>query len=121
MSLRGRSYNAWFTSEIPLPYGPWKFNGLPGLILELTDDTNSLMAIATNIKIGSMSKWNFKAFKETNLQENAISIEEFTRTIESKNQAVLDKINSRLPKGIKPYKMASNCKDCGEALEMFNE
>ena len=34
---RGRCYEAWFASEIPMSEGPWKFCGLPGLIIRLND------------------------------------------------------------------------------------
>ena len=34
---RGRDYVAWFAPDIPIKRGPWRFNGLPGLILKLYD------------------------------------------------------------------------------------
>lgn len=34
----GRHWVAWFTSEIPINNGPYKFQGLPGLIVSIADD-----------------------------------------------------------------------------------
>lgn len=36
--FRGRTYTVFFTVDIPLGMGPWKFNGLPGLILYAYDE-----------------------------------------------------------------------------------
>jgi len=33
-SFRGNNWEVWYAPSIPYPYGPWKLNGLPGLILE---------------------------------------------------------------------------------------
>lgn len=37
----GRTWTAWFTPEIPIQEGPYKFHGLPGLIVAVEDATGS--------------------------------------------------------------------------------
>ena len=49
-SFRGRNYKVYYTEEIPLNYGPWKFYGLPGLILKVTEEKGMFDWIATNIR-----------------------------------------------------------------------
>ena len=36
-NFRGRHWTAWFSSDMPMSDGPWKFGGLPGLIMEVYD------------------------------------------------------------------------------------
>lgn len=37
----GRKWTAWFAKSVPFNSGPYKFYGLPGLIVELKDDRNN--------------------------------------------------------------------------------
>lgn len=36
--VNGRSWTAWFTTEIPLQEGPYVFYGLPGMVVSASDD-----------------------------------------------------------------------------------
>ncbi len=39
-SFSGRDYEAWYAPAIAFDNGPWKFGGLPGLILKINDSKN---------------------------------------------------------------------------------
>lgn len=39
VNYKGREWTAWYSTEIPFPYGPYKFSGLPGLIVKIIDKT----------------------------------------------------------------------------------
>ena len=49
--FRGREYIAWFTPEIPLSDGPYKFWGLPGLILEIQDLNNEVFYVMESLEV----------------------------------------------------------------------
>lgn len=46
----GRSWIAWFSPEIPYNDGPYKFNGLPGLIVKIYDTQNHYVFELTSIE-----------------------------------------------------------------------
>lgn len=39
----GREWKVYYTDRIPLPYGPWKLGGTPGLILKAMDTGNNFV------------------------------------------------------------------------------
>lgn len=48
-TFRGRKWIAYYTFDIPHSYGPWKFSGLPGLILKVVDDEENFTWEAVGI------------------------------------------------------------------------
>lgn len=51
---------AWFTPVIPVPAGPGKFNGLPGLILEVNVDNGQHKILAEEIELGEIPEMHIE-------------------------------------------------------------
>ena len=50
VNFAGRTWTAWFATDIPIQDGPYKFHGLPGLIVKLEDKTQSHSFVLKEIK-----------------------------------------------------------------------
>lgn len=48
--FHGRRWKVWFAPEIPVQNGPWKFDGLPGLILEAETEDGQYRFVATGLQ-----------------------------------------------------------------------
>ena len=63
--FRGRDWSVWYAPDIPVGQGPWKFSGLPGLILQA--DCKEYMHIeACGLKTKNLSPvkfYNFNNYK----------------------------------------------------------
>lgn len=58
---KGRKWTAYFTKEIPINDGPYKFSGLPGLIVKIFSEDNSHQFSLIQVK--KMQNSKFQKFK----------------------------------------------------------
>jgi GLPGLI family protein len=55
VQFRGRKFTAWYAPKIAVPFGPFKFKGLPGLIINMESTYN-----------GSTLYWNLTSLRYDN-------------------------------------------------------
>lgn len=71
----GRVWTAWFTPDVTIQDGPYKFNGLPGIIIKLEDKTKSHSFVLKEVKkLGSDQEW--VSDSEKKVFGNIISIDQ---------------------------------------------
>lgn len=90
----GREWEAWYTTEIPLNSGPYKFKGLPGLIMRVADKNE--LFIYEYAASRHRKKTDLKKFFFVYGSENLIKIEKdlYLKTRKLyKNLSSLDQLN----------------------------
>lgn len=83
--FKEKYYTAWYTNDIPISDGPWKFNGLPGLILQIESKDGTFVMTAEKITIniknsGIKEKIQFK--KEYTWEEYVERMKKLLRKME---------------------------------------
>ena len=89
--FRGRTYEATFSNEIAPYGGPWKFDGLPGLIMSIKSLDNYFVIEPRKIIKDSKSANQIKNIYEN---ENIVSWNLFKKTYEEKLKEQLKKLKS---------------------------
>ncbi len=97
--FRGSKVTAYYASNLPFSFGPYKFSGLPGVILEVTEDENSVNSWKADLIESHVSK-KIELIAPKN---NTISYEEFVQLQESKDLEEVKRLTSNLPKGAVVY------------------
>ena len=102
----GRKWTAWFCNDIPIQDGPYKFSGLPGIVVKLEDQTQSHVFNLVGIKnLGTLEPeiYAFEITKEIPLKgseykklllENRSDPAKGLRQISMDNGVVLNMNNS---------------------------
>jgi GLPGLI family protein len=67
LDFGGRSYVAWYTTEIPISDGPYKFKGLPGLIVKIEDSAGEYKFLLRGLKKTDV-KINLQSFLDSDLK-----------------------------------------------------
>ncbi len=86
VSFRGRDYEAWFTLDIPVSTGPWKFWGLPGLILEIKSLDQRIAFKVRYVKIPYDIDPIY--FPKTPKREKQLSLNEYIQEVKRKKQII---------------------------------
>ncbi len=100
--FRGRNYYVWFTTEIPLSTGPWKLNGLSGLILEVQEENGLIHIIATSINLTAENAYIQKKIGQYTNPKTTISFKDYLKILTDFDQKYERIMNSKLSKGQSP-------------------
>ncbi len=104
-TFRGRTWQAWFTPQIPIKFGPWKLHGLPGLILTAYTQDSVIVLQCNEIEI---------PVKQDNIQkilQNYSSIPYHKNDVKTSWQEYKEHYKTRIDKKIKEITAQMNAEE----------
>jgi GLPGLI family protein len=105
-NFRGSEITAYFTRELPYSAGPYKFFGLPGIILDIREDNNNYnIWKAEKVELSVDPKINFAP---TLSNYPKMNIKDFIEMKEGTQNKELAELLSKMPQGTKTESQYKN-------------
>ncbi len=101
LNYRGSNLVAYYTNEIPISFGPWKFKGLPGLILEVYNTSEGPTPyhwIANRVLYPYNESINLDYIE--NKEKEVVNLKDYIFQFDKKMREQMQAISSRAPKGV---------------------
>lgn len=116
----GRKWTAWFSSDIPMQDGPYKFHGLPGLIVKIEDDAKHYSwELKGNKKINNFDEFTYleKMRPGGTGQVVEVNREKFEKTMSDYRKDPFASIRSQFTPEVMSQKMPGMDKTIGEMVK----
>jgi GLPGLI family protein len=105
VNFRGRHYVAWYDPDIPISFGPWKFNNLPGLAFEIYDETHRYEWVLTRIKKISIDEESLNNQKAQHVLSLKTFINRRAYLFQEKRDQLKKNIRTRSERGVNVTKV----------------
>lgn len=114
----GRKWIAWFSKDVTIQQGPYKFQGLPGLIFQIEDDQKQYVFNLIEVK-KLQNEYDTSRILESNFDKKAIpiSLEKYNKILLNSYYNPFSEIRTKLEKG-QNYTFSAYGKDIKTVKEL---
>lgn len=118
----GRTWTAWFTTDIPFQDGPYKFYGLPGLIVKIEDlDKNYSWLLSGNKILKDWKEFTYAEEANTKYgmsnEKKLIAKDKFEKSYIAFKQDPMAEARTQIPQNMLSMKMPGSDLTIGEMLK----
>jgi len=119
----GRQWTAWFTTDLPFQDGPYKFSGLPGLIVKIEDaDKDYSWVLSGNKKVKDWKEFSYVEELQAQSgmvsnEKKIISKEKFDKAFAAFKQDPMAEWRAQVPQNMLSMKMPGSDVTIGEMMK----
>lgn len=124
LDYKGRKWTAWFSNDLPFQDGPYKFSGLPGLIVKISDSKNEYSWILKGTKkIAPFDEYSYsdKLYYRGNFKINNISKSKFEKSMDQYKKDPLASTKGQMKQEMLSRKMPGSDVTYGQMLDNQNK